>query len=105
MRVSPQRVFRLEADRAEGLLDHSPRLVRGARQAELAHRRRQHMVDFVERVVDAEWILKDRLDAASELAPLVTRQARQVFALIQHATRRRQLEPEYQTRHGGLAAA
>ena len=75
------------------------------RQPEVAQRRGQDVVDLVERVVDLERVLEDRLDLAPVLAGLGPVHLRDVDALVDDLAAGRLDEAEQQAGHRRLAAA
>ena len=59
-----------QSDAFEGFLDLAAGFILRVCQAEALERCLQHVVDAVEGVERLVWVLKDRLDLATELAPL-----------------------------------
>jgi hypothetical protein len=67
VRVTAERLFGAQTDGSQRVLDQVALLIARLGQLELAERRRQDVVNFVERVVDGERILEDGLNVAPEL--------------------------------------
>src|SRR5215469_6315522 len=95
----------MEADGAQRFLDQPQALRPRRRESELAHRRREHVVDAIERVVGLVRILKNCLHLAAEFPSLSGGQLGQQAPPVSNLTFARLDEAQQQTGEGGLAAA
>src|SRR5262249_59607030 len=92
-------------DGAQRFADRLPRLGPGGGEVKAAQRRRKHVVDSVERVVDAVGVLEHRLHVVAKSAPAVAVEPAQVSAAIAYRTTGWLGEAEQQAGEGGLARA
>src|SRR5436305_8449785 len=103
MPIAAEDLLRLQLDRAQCLLDQAASLAARGCEAKPAHRRREHMVDPVERVVDAVRVLENRLNVAPERPSCVTTQAAEIRAAIAYRPDARLDQAKQQASQGRLA--
>jgi hypothetical protein len=103
VREAAEDLLRLQTDRAQCLADPLPGLGTGGGQPEAAQRRREHVVDPVERVVDTVGILEHRLHVVAEGAPAVAVEPTQIGAAIADGTAGWLGQAEQQAGEGRLA--
>src|ERR1041384_2529336 len=82
-----------------------PKRRTGDASTEAAHGHRQHMIDAIERVVDAVGVLKHGLHIAAEDATSVAPEAAQILAAVTHHAFGRLNEAEQEARQRRLARA
>ena len=105
VRIAAEDFLGTQADGAQCLLDQPSSLRPCRRQTEFAHRRRQHVVHPVERIVDLVRVLEDRLHLAAELPSLRGRQLGQWAPVVSDLTLGGFDQTQQQPRQGGFAAA
>src|SRR5262245_53387344 len=83
MGVASESILRPQAGQPQALLDALPPFFLSPGQPELANRRRQRLIYFIDRVIGLIRILEDRLDLATEVFPRTTIHCSQSATAVQ----------------------